>query len=75
MANPAQITDFASLKNAIEDHANRTDLDDEGVSALMIQLAEAHLSREVRHPYMLRRDDAFSVASQFEDVPYELEHA
>lgn len=69
MANPAIITTWTLLKNAIEDHLNRSDVDDEGVSAMLIDFAEARFNREIRHPQMLDRDDAFTVDSQYEDVP------
>lgn len=69
MANPAAITNFSSLKNAIEDHMNRSDIDDEGVSAMVIDLAEARLNRVVEHPSRITRDDSFTVNSQYETVP------
>ena len=64
MANPAIISDYDSLRNAIEDHLDRTDVDDEGVSAMLVDLAEARLNRAVRHPRMLRRGDASTVDNQ-----------
>lgn len=69
MANPAKITDRDSLMNQIEDHANRSDIDDEGVSDLVIQLAEFHLNRELRHPKMLDRDDSFTIDAQYKTAP------
>ena len=70
MANPAIISTYTLLRNAIEDHMNRSDIDDEGVSAMVVDLAEARLNRETMwHPSRLIRDDAFTVDSQYEDVP------
>lgn len=69
MANPAAITTFATLKNAIEDHLNRTDVDDEGASAMVIDLCEARLNRLVVHPNRISRNDSFTVDSQYETLP------
>lgn len=69
MASPALPTTFALLANQIEDHALRTDIDDEGVSALVIGLAEANFNRELRTVDMLTHDTAFTVDSQYETVP------
>lgn len=69
MANPGRVFDWDSLKNAIEDHLDRTDVDDEGVSAMLIQMAEAHFNRELRVREMVTRDDAFEIATRYEPVP------
>ena len=69
MASPAIISTYTLLKNAIEDHLNRSDIDDEGVSAMAIDLAEAKLNRVVDHPNRMKRNDTFTVDSQYETVP------
>ena len=69
MANTALVDSYTDLKNAIEDHMNRSDIDDEGVSAMAVDLAEARLNRVIRHPERIARDDAFTVDSQYETLP------
>ena len=69
MAGTAIIDSYTSLKNALEDHANRSDIDDEGVSAMAIDLAEARFNRMITHPDRITRDDTFTVGSQYEPVP------
>ena len=69
MAGTAIIDSYTALKNALEDHANRSDIDDEGVSAMAIDLAEARFNRIVTHPARITRDDSFTVDSQYETVP------
>lgn len=69
MANPGRIYDWASLKNAIEDHLDRDDVDDEGVSAMLIQMAESHFNRELRTREMVTRDDSFTIDSRYETLP------
>ena len=72
MANTAIITSYTLLKNAIEDHMNRSDISDEGVSAMVIDLAEARLNREVVHPKRYKSNLTFTVDSQYEDAPTDL---
>src|SRR5210317_2340319 len=72
MANPAIITNYTTLKNALEDHMNRSDIDDEGVSAMAIDLAEARLNREVMHPKRYKSDLTFTVDTQYEDAPTDM---
>lgn len=69
MANTAIISSYSTLKNAIEDHMNRSDIADEGVAAMAIDLAEARLNRVLHHPRRVSRNDAFTVDSKFEAVP------
>lgn len=69
MANPAIIDSYTTLKNAIEDYLNRSDIDDEGVSEMVIDLAEARLNADLVHPKRSTRDDAFTIDSQYENVP------
>ena len=53
----------------IEDHLNRTDIDDEGVSAMCVDLAEARFNREIRTVDMLANDSAFTIDSRYETLP------
>lgn len=69
MANPAIINSYSTLKNALEDHMNRTDVADEGVAAMAIDLAEAKLNRVVQHPRRVARNDSFTIDSQYETLP------
>lgn len=72
MANPAIISTYTLLKNALEDHLNRSDIDDEGVSAMAIDLAEARLNREVIHPKRYKSNNTFTVDAQYKDAPTDL---
>lgn len=68
----AIITNYTTLQAALEDHLARTDIDDENVAAMCVDLAEARLNREVRHPKRLLRNDSFTVDGQYEDAPSDM---
>lgn len=60
------ITDFDSLKSAIADFLNRTDLT--STIPTFIQLCEAEVNRELRHWQMEVRD-TITADAQFENLP------
>ncbi len=63
----AVITTYAELQTEIANYLNRSDLTAD--IPLFIQLFESRFNRTIRHPDMLTRDDAFTVDSQYEDLP------
>ena len=73
MPAPEIISNYTELQDAIENWMNRSDISDEGVSAMVIDLAEARLNRlTIDHPKRLKRNDSFVVDSQYEDAPTDL---
>lgn len=61
------ITTNAELEAAVANWLDRTDLTDRIPE--FITLAEARFNRVIRAPDMLTRDDAFTIDSQYEDLP------
>jgi len=68
MASPATPTTYALLLNQIEDHLNRSDVDTEGVSALMVSMFEDEANDRVKHHERRIRSTA-SLTSQYLDLP------
>lgn len=61
------ISTYANLQTAVSNWLDRSDLDDRVPE--FIAICEAELNRRVRTLDMLTRDDAFTVASRYEDLP------
>lgn len=61
------ITTYAELQTAVGNWLNRSDLSSRIPE--FIALAEARLSRKIRVPDMLTRNDSFTIDSQYETVP------